>query len=57
MTNKTTVSTPVFAGIDVGAAELVLVIRHNAVSLKAQSLPIPRRIANAWCSDFQSSPA
>ena len=36
MTNKTTVSTPVFAGIDVGAAELVLVIRHNAVSLKAQ---------------------
>jgi len=37
MTTKTTVSTPVFAGIDVGAKELVLVIRHNAVSLKAQT--------------------
>ena len=37
MTTKTTVSTPVFAGIDVGAKELVLVIRHHAVSTKAQT--------------------
>ena len=40
MTTKTIVSpevaTPVFAGIDVGAAELFLVIRKNAVSMKAQ---------------------
>ena len=36
-TNNKTVSTPVFAGIDVGAKELVLVIRHNAVSTKAQT--------------------
>ncbi len=41
MTTKTIVSvqasTPVFAGIDVGAAELFLVIRKNAVSMKAQA--------------------
>ena len=37
MTTKTTVSTPVFAGVDVGAAELFLVIRNNAISMKAQT--------------------
>ncbi len=41
MTTKTIVSppvaTPAFAGIDVGAAELVLLIRKNAVSMKAQA--------------------
>lgn len=41
MTIKTIVSTqvtsPVFAGIDVGAEELFLVIRKNAVSMKAQA--------------------
>ncbi len=41
MTTKTMVSTavspPVFAGIDVGAAELMLGIRTNAVSMQAQS--------------------
>ncbi len=41
MTTKTIVSTqlatPVFAGIDVGAEELFLVIRKNAVSMKAQA--------------------
>ncbi len=41
MTTKTIVSppvaTPAFAGIDVGASELVLLIRKNAVSMKAQS--------------------
>jgi transposase len=40
MTTKMIVSpqiaAPVFAGIDVGAAELVLLIRNNAVSMKAQ---------------------
>jgi transposase len=41
MTTKTIVPTEiaatVFAGIDVGAAELVLLIRKNAVSMKAQA--------------------
>ncbi len=41
MTTKTIgsppVATPAFAGIDVGAAELVLLIRKNAVSMKAQA--------------------
>ena len=37
MATKTTVSTPVFAGVDVGAAELVLVLRNNAVSMKART--------------------
>ncbi len=41
MTTKTIVSvqavTPFFAGIDVGAAELFLVIRKNTVSMKAQA--------------------
>jgi len=37
MATKTTVSTPVFVGIDVGAAELFLVIRNNAISMKAQT--------------------
>lgn len=44
MTTETT--TAVFAGIDVGAKELVLVIRTNAVSLKAQTFtntPAERR--------------
>ena len=40
MTTKTLVpaksSTPVFAGIDTGATELMLVIRKNAVSMKGQ---------------------
>ncbi|MEO6697380.1 MAG: transposase [Gammaproteobacteria bacterium] len=37
MATKATVSTPVSAGIDVGAAELFLVIRNNAISMKAQA--------------------
>lgn len=44
MTTETTLA--VFAGIDVGAKELVLVIRKNAVSLKAQTFantPAERR--------------
>ncbi len=40
MTTKTIasplVAAPVFAGIDVGAAELVLLMRNNDVSMKAQ---------------------
>jgi transposase len=34
---STQLATPVFAGIDVGAEELFLVIRKNAVSMKAQA--------------------
>ncbi len=34
---STPAATPVFAGIDVGAAELFLVIRKNTVSMKAQA--------------------
>ncbi|MDO8438165.1 MAG: transposase, partial [Nitrosomonadaceae bacterium] len=40
MTTKTIVPTgiptPAFAGIDIGAAELVVVIRKNGISMKAQ---------------------
>lgn len=42
MTTETTTETvsksapPVFAGIDVGAAELMVVIRKNSVSMKVQ---------------------
>ena len=46
MAHKQTVSVPVFAGIDVGAAELILVIRKNTVSMKAQTFantPAERR--------------
>ena len=41
MTTKTIappeIAAPVFAGIDVGAEELILLIRKNAVSMKAQA--------------------
>ncbi len=37
MATKTMVSAPVSAGIDVGAAELVLVLRNNAISMQAQT--------------------
>jgi transposase len=53
MTTETTAA--VFAGIDVGANELVLVIRTNAVSLKAQTFantPVERRRLSKRLSAF-----
>ena len=42
-----TVSPAIFAGIDVGAEELVLVLRPNGVSMKAQ------KFANTACGHQQ----
>lgn len=59
MTTKTLVpaksSTPVFAGIDTGATELMLVIRKNAVSMKGQKFantPAERLRLLKWLSKF-----
>ena len=61
MTTKTLVpaksSTPVFAGIDTGATELMLVIRKNAVSMKGQKFANTRRSACACSSGCPNSPA
>lgn len=46
MTTKTIPSAPFFAGIDVGAEELFLVIRHHGIATKAQKFantPAERR--------------
>jgi hypothetical protein len=51
---STNSSTLAFAGIDVGAAELMLVIRKNAVSMKVQKFANTRPIGCAWSSGYRS---